>query len=96
MGMSPARVRTAEGAVEVAVLQVRGGEQPFRSSLMGFLDGNRPPGSFQRKTIDLHRLRRSEGLIDIVRVGCAKVGRNTVTCANGKIVGILALTAGRP
>jgi hypothetical protein len=39
-GYEPARVRTAEGAIEVAVPQVRGGEEPFRSSLMGFLDGN--------------------------------------------------------
>jgi putative transposase len=33
-------VRTAEGACEVAVPQVRGAGQPFRSSLMSFLDGN--------------------------------------------------------
>src|ERR687884_1658374 len=39
-GYEPARVRTAEGAFEVAVPQVRGAGQPFRSSLMGFLDGN--------------------------------------------------------
>ena len=39
-GYEPARVRTAEGAFEVAVLQVRGAGEPFRSSLMGFLDGN--------------------------------------------------------
>ena len=39
-GYEPGRVRTAEGAIEVAVPQVRGGQQPFRSSLMGFLDGN--------------------------------------------------------
>jgi putative transposase len=39
-GYEPARVRTAEGAIEVAVPQVRGAEEPFRSSLMGFLDGN--------------------------------------------------------
>lgn len=39
-GYEPARVRTAEGAFEVAVPQVRGGQQPFRSSLMGLLDGN--------------------------------------------------------
>src|SRR4051812_10244650 len=39
-GYEPGRVRTAEGAFEVAVPQVRGGGQPFRSSLMGFLDGN--------------------------------------------------------
>jgi putative transposase len=39
-GYAPGRVRTAEGAFEVAVPQVRGGGQPFRSSLMGFLDGN--------------------------------------------------------
>ena len=36
----PARVRTAEGAFEVALPQVRGTEEPFRSSLMGFLNGN--------------------------------------------------------
>ena len=39
-GYEPARVRTAEGAFEVAVPQVRGAGEPFRSSLMGFLDGN--------------------------------------------------------
>jgi transposase-like protein len=39
-GYEPGRVRTAEGMVEVAVPQVRGGEEPFRSSLMGFLNGN--------------------------------------------------------
>ena len=39
-GYEPARVRTAEGAFEVAVPQVRGAGQPFRSSLMSFLDGN--------------------------------------------------------
>ena len=39
-GYAPGRVRTAEGAFEVAVPQVRGAGQPFRSSLMGFLDGN--------------------------------------------------------
>jgi putative transposase len=39
-GYEPARVRTAEGPFEVAVPQVRGGGEPFRSSLMGFLDGN--------------------------------------------------------
>src|ERR687884_1801812 len=39
-GYEPARVRTAEGAFEVALPQVRGTEEPFRSSLMGFLNGN--------------------------------------------------------
>ncbi len=39
-GYESGRVRTAEGAIEVAVPQVRGVEQPFRSSLMSFLDGN--------------------------------------------------------
>jgi putative transposase len=39
-GYEPGRVRTAEGVIEVAVPQVRGGDEPFRSSLMGFLDGN--------------------------------------------------------
>ena len=33
-------MRTAEGPFEVAVPQVRGAGEPFRSSLMGFLDGN--------------------------------------------------------
>ena len=31
---------TAEGFIDVAVPQVRGAGEPFRSSLMGFLDGN--------------------------------------------------------
>jgi putative transposase len=39
-GYERGRVRTAEGAFEVAVPQVRGVGEPFRSSLMGFLDGN--------------------------------------------------------
>jgi putative transposase len=39
-GYAPGRVRTAEGAFEVAVPQVRGAGEPFRSSLMSFLDGN--------------------------------------------------------
>ena len=39
-GYEPARVRTAEGPFEVAVRQVRDAGEPFRSSLMGFLDGN--------------------------------------------------------
>jgi len=39
-GYAPGRMRTAEGAFEVAVPQVRGAGAPFRSSLMSFLDGN--------------------------------------------------------
>jgi putative transposase len=39
-GYARGRVRTAEGAFEVAVPQVRGAGQPFRSSLMSFLNGN--------------------------------------------------------
>jgi transposase-like protein len=39
-GYEPGRVRTAEGAIPVAVPQVRGAGEPFRSTLMGFLDGN--------------------------------------------------------
>jgi transposase-like protein len=39
-GYQPGRIRTAEGSFEVAVPQVRGTVTPFRSSLMGFLDGN--------------------------------------------------------
>jgi transposase-like protein len=39
-GYEPGWVRAAEGAFDVAVPQVRGGEAPFRSSLMGFLNGN--------------------------------------------------------
>src|ERR687893_1978951 len=39
-GYESGRVRTAEGAFEVALPQVRGAGQPFRSSLMSFLDGN--------------------------------------------------------
>jgi putative transposase len=39
-GYEPARLRTAEGPVQVAVPQVRGAGTPFRSSLMSFLDGN--------------------------------------------------------
>jgi transposase-like protein len=39
-GYERGRLRTAEGLVEVAVPQVRGAEESFRSSLMSFLDGN--------------------------------------------------------
>jgi putative transposase len=39
-GYERGRLRTAEGLVEVAVPQVRGAGEPFRSSLMSFLDGN--------------------------------------------------------
>ena len=36
----PGRIRTAEGPIDVAVPQVRGTGDSFRSTLMGFLDGN--------------------------------------------------------
>jgi putative transposase len=39
-GYEPGRIRTAEGAIGVRVPQVRGADEPFRSSLMGFLEGN--------------------------------------------------------
>jgi putative transposase len=39
-GYERGRLRTAEGFIDVAVPQVRGSAEPFRSSLMGFLDGN--------------------------------------------------------
>jgi putative transposase len=39
-GYEPGRVRTAEGAIEVQVPQIRGAGEPFRSTLMGFLEGN--------------------------------------------------------
>jgi transposase-like protein len=39
-GYERGRLRTAEGGIDVAVPQVRGSGEPFRSSLMGFLDGN--------------------------------------------------------
>ena len=39
-GYERGRLRTAEGFIDVAVQQVRGTVEPFRSSLMGFLDGN--------------------------------------------------------
>jgi len=39
-GYQPGRIRTAEGPIDVAVPQVRGAGAPFRSTLMGFLDGN--------------------------------------------------------
>jgi putative transposase len=39
-GYERGRLRTAEGFIDVAVPQVRGGGEPFRSSLMSFLDGN--------------------------------------------------------
>jgi transposase-like protein len=39
-GYEPGRLRTAEGFIDVAVPQVRGAAEPFRSTLMSFLDGN--------------------------------------------------------
>src|SRR5579863_2818170 len=39
-GYESGRLRTAEGPIDLEVPQVRGTEAPFRSSLMGFLDGN--------------------------------------------------------
>ena len=39
-GYERGRLRTAEGGVDVGMPQVRGAGAPFRSSLMGFLDGN--------------------------------------------------------
>jgi len=39
-GYEPGRLRTAEGAIGVGLPQVRGAGEPFRSPLMGFLDGN--------------------------------------------------------
>ncbi len=39
-GYEPGAIRTAEGAIDVRVPQVRDADQPFRSTLMGFLDGN--------------------------------------------------------
>ncbi|MET0521217.1 MAG: IS256 family transposase [Jiangellaceae bacterium] len=39
-GYEPGRVRTAEGAIDVRVPQVRGAEGSFRSSLLTFLEGN--------------------------------------------------------
>jgi transposase-like protein len=39
-GYERGRLRTGEGSIDFAVPQVRGAAEPFRSSLMGFLDGN--------------------------------------------------------
>ena len=39
-GYEESRIRTAEGAVKVRLPQVRGAAEPFRSSLMTFLEGN--------------------------------------------------------
>ncbi len=39
-GYEQGRIRTAEGALEVRVPQVRGIDEPYRSNLMSFLDGN--------------------------------------------------------
>ncbi len=39
-GYEPGRIRTAEGAIPVQVPQVRGANQPFRSSLMSFVAGH--------------------------------------------------------
>jgi len=36
-GYERGRLRTAEGAIDVAVPQVRGADAPFRSTLLGFL-----------------------------------------------------------
>ena len=39
-GYAASRLKTAEGPIEVRVPQVRDGTEPYRSSLMSFLDGN--------------------------------------------------------
>ena len=39
-GYETARIRSAEGAIQVRVPQVRDTDEPYRSSLMSFLDGN--------------------------------------------------------
>jgi putative transposase len=39
-GYEPGRLRTAEGAIDIAVPQVRDAGETYRSSLMSFLDGN--------------------------------------------------------
>jgi putative transposase len=39
-GYEPGRIRTAEGAIDVRVPQVRGAENTYRSNLMTFLDGH--------------------------------------------------------
>jgi putative transposase len=39
-GYEPSRLRTAEGSIPVSVPQVRDAGEPYRSSLMSFLDGN--------------------------------------------------------
>src|SRR5437763_3387078 len=39
-GYLPGRIRTAEGVIPVQVPQVRGAGEPFRSTLMSFLEGN--------------------------------------------------------
>jgi putative transposase len=39
-GYERGRIRTAEGAIDVRVPQLRGADEPFRSSLMSFLEGN--------------------------------------------------------
>jgi len=39
-GYEPGRLRTAEGAIDIAVPQVRGTRSAFRSSLLSFLEGN--------------------------------------------------------
>jgi putative transposase len=39
-GYEPGHIRTAEGDIEVRVPQIRAGAEPYRSTLMGFLEGN--------------------------------------------------------
>ena len=39
-GYEPGRLRSAEGAIKLRVPQVRGTEEPYRSNLMSFLEGN--------------------------------------------------------
>lgn len=39
-GYERGRLRTAEGAIDVRIPQIRGAGEPFRSSLMSFLEGN--------------------------------------------------------
>ena len=61
-GYERGRLRTAEGFVDVAVPQVRGAGEPFRSSLMSFLDGNSEVFTKVTDVQTLQQLREQHGI----------------------------------
>jgi transposase-like protein len=70
-GYEPGRVRTAEGAVEVQVPQVRGADAPFRSTLMGFLEGN--SDVLERLVTEMYAFRDATGKLLISKSAVSEI-----------------------